>query len=256
MPAKSQTEIHVPALAENGKIIVPEFRLGELECRQDDWDKYISPAEWIKIKELPRLKELRHAFFDAVDGTVITFERNEKGKYVPTRTDYVSTEYRQSVLSRPGLAEWTSTFVKPRGPHKGEVIPPGYRPVTIINLNRKKDRLFKKPQARDWEWQIEYGSRNAFDRLAPPLGWTLEYDKETGLPIKTSPKLKDAEEVFGGDVSCFLAEINGVETVMRSFKLNDNYGPFCIDTRYPGFQSSYFAFIPTSFEARSRRRYK
>ncbi len=116
-----------------------------------------------------------------------------------------SEDYKQSVLANAGYGEWTSTFLQD-GKKAVE------RPEKVVYGNGV--------------WILEGGKVTSVE--LPPGGWTLEYDKPTGFPSRTSKKRKDAEEVFGDDTSYFYATRSGTMAVLRYFDLS-NYGPFCID---------------------------
>lgn len=242
MPRRS--EIYVKPLTDNGSVIIQGFWLGrniefiytEIEVPPsagENWSQtafeegydpnleyaikelrrvissaqLISAAEYNKKMTLPTLAELRHAFFGGAD------------------------DYRKSVFSNKVRGEWTSTYIQPRNPEKGEIIPEGYTPITIIHFDNQTDRIFEDPKTR--LWQIECVPNHAFnDRYAPPNGWTLEYDKQTGFPIRTSRNREGAEEVFGGDASQFSVETEGVRAVLldRYPYFGDNE-PFCVNAR-------------------------
>ena len=70
------------------KIVIPRFRLGEMEDRWKENYKSFSAAEYISDMPLPTLAELRHAFFGGF------------------------FDYWQSVHSYRGFGEWTSTFLR------------------------------------------------------------------------------------------------------------------------------------------------
>ncbi len=214
------TSIHVPALMSSDRIVVPAFSLGNVEYRTDNRGSAFSAQEYHEAMQLPTLAELRHAYFDKT--LVLDREKSQFDDYgnvvVPAYTNvWVSPEYRQSVLSNRGRGEWTSTFLR----DGEEVIE---KPVRVSY--DKKHGL----------WTAEGGSRNRLE--LPPNGWTLEYDKPTGFPSRTSQTRKDAERVFGDDTSYFYANRNGLRAVLRSFLLGDD-GSFYVDADYgPGSRNS------------------
>ena len=130
---------------------------------------------------MPTLAELRHAFFGG------------------------SEDYKQSVLSKYGYGEWTSTFLR----DDREAIE---NPSNVVY--------------RNGVWVLEGGKVS--DVELPPNGWTLEYDKPTGFPSRTSQNRKDAEKVFGDDTSYFYRNMSGTRVVLRGFVLGDG-GPFYVD---------------------------
>jgi hypothetical protein len=69
-------------------------------------------------------------------------------------------------------------------------------------------------------WVVEGGKITPVE--LPPDGWTLEYDKPTGFPNRTSQKRKEAEKVFGDDTSYFYATRSGVRAVLRGFYIGDS----------------------------------
>ena len=192
MPTQTQTDIHVPALMDGEKIVVPHLWLGkDVEYRRDRKDNSLSAAEYNSQMTLPTLAELRHAFFG-------------------------SPEYKQSVLSKRGHGEWTSTYLKD-GKRAVE------RPENVVY--------------RNGVWAVEGGKVTSVE--LPPDGWTLEYDKPTGFPSRTSQKRKDAEKVFGDDTSYFYRTTSDVRAVSRYFNLYDG-GPFCVSADYgPDGRNSY-----------------
>jgi hypothetical protein len=119
-----------------------------------------------------------------------------------------SEDYKQSALAKRGYGEWTSTFLQD-GKKAVE------RPENVVY--------------RNGVWVVEGGKVTPVE--LPPDGWTLEYDKPTGFPSRTSQKRKDAEKVFGDDTSYFYATRNGTRAVLRDFFLNDS-GPFYVDASY------------------------
>lgn len=90
MPTSNQTYIHVPALTDRGRLVIPEFRLTEnVEHNLGGGRDYFhTAAEHNTQKRLPTLAELRHAYFEG------------------------SEDYRRSVISRKGYREYTSTFLQ------------------------------------------------------------------------------------------------------------------------------------------------
>ena len=205
MPYWEHNLMYVPALVENGSIIVPELHLGaRLEFMIGV--KQLTAAEAQKFPT-PTLAELSHAFF---------------GKYPDGR--WVSPDYRGSIIFSPmHYSEFTSTFKQPREPSRGEVIPKGYAPIIIIN---RPQRIFCHEEDR---WVAEYES--GIDFHEPPRGYILKIDKQTGFPIETSPEKEDAEKIFGNDASYFYPAPYGLRTVIRC----SGYGPFDIDaTLHPG----------------------
>ena len=169
MPTETQTKIHVPALMDGQRIIVPQIWLGrDIEYRTDSKSNALSAAEYNSQMQLPTLAEIRHAFFGG------------------------SNDYKQSALSKRGYGEWTSTFLR----DGREAIE---RPENIVY--------------RNGVWVVEGGKVTQVE--LPPDGWTLEYDKPTGFPSRTSSNRKDAEKVFGDDTSYFYAMRDGVRAVLR-----------------------------------------
>ena len=182
MPTQTQTDIHVTALMDGEKIVVPQFWLGkDVEYRQDRKSNPLSAVEYNSQMTLPTLAELRHAFFGGSD------------------------DYKQSVLSKRGYGEWTSTFLR----DGREAIE---NPANVVY--------------RNGVWVLEGGKVTPVE--LPPDGWTLEYDKPTGFPSRTSQKRKDAKKIFGDDTSYFYRTTSGVRAVLRSFLLDDG-GPFFVD---------------------------
>lgn len=201
----TQHEIQVAALMDGNRIVMPQFWLcSDSEYRKDRKDNSLSAAEYNDQMRLPTLAELRHAYFDAQDGTVITCEQNERGVYVPMRTDFVSPEYRKNVQSKRGYGEWTSTFLED-GKRAIE------RPENVVYKNGV--------------WRAEGGKVTLVE--IPPDGWTLEYDKPTGFPSRSSQNRKDAEKVFGDDTSYCYFNSNGLRAALRGFGLDDS-GPFYV----------------------------
>ena len=184
--------IYVPDLMDDDNTVIPASRLGKkIEYR--DNGKYYIPifgnpglsAAEYQDFSPPTLAELRHAFFD----------KNPDGSFI-------SPEYRESVFSEWGKGEWTSTFVRDRK----EAI-------------ERPERVISKVSG----WIAEGGKVTKVE--LPPNGWTLEYDKPTGLPSKTSQDRSDAEKLFGDDTSYFTCKPDGLKAVLRIFDVS-NEGPF------------------------------
>lgn len=182
-------EILVPALMDGDKVIVPQVWLGRgIGYKTANGDP-LTAADYQKFNP-PTLAELRHAFFDKKpDGS------------------FVSPEYRQSVRSKRGYGEWISTFLR----DNKEAIE---RPEQI-RYNQKFG-----------SWLAEGGKVSRVE--LPPDGWTVEYDRPTGLPSKTSIDRKDAEKVFGEDTSYFHSNKSGLRIAVRDFGINGP-GPFNIN---------------------------
>ena len=193
MPAKTRTQMRIPALREARKLIIPGFRLGiDVDYR----DTYSMPMSAVGYQQFnpPSLSGLRHAYFDKVDGS------------------YVSPGYRQSVLSRRGYGEWTSTWLR----DGKEIVE---RPERIFHDGKR--------------WIAEGGTVIPVE--LPHNGWALEYNKSTGLPSETSMFRRDAEMIFGDDASYFYSMPDGLRAVLRGSNLyNDGscdvfaFGPFCV----------------------------
>ncbi len=183
---KSKTYLHVPALSDNNREIIPEFWLGEAEYRYNRKytnffiRKRLSAEEYHKEMQLPTMAELRHAFFGG------------------------SPEYRKFIVSNMGCGEWTSTFLE-----DGK---------TIIE---KPELIYENGL-----WKAKGGKRISIE--LPEDGWTLEYDKLTGIPLKTSPNKKYAAEIFGDYASYFSAFREGLTVFMQTFYNTGNYGPFSV----------------------------
>lgn len=183
MATQTQTNIiHVPALMDGEKVVVPQFWLGKnVEYKRDSKGNALSDAEYNFQMMLSTLAELRHAFFGG-------------SKY-----------YRQSVLGKRGYGEWTSTFLQ-NGKYVVE------NPENVV--------------CRNGVWVLEGGK--ATPVKLPPDGWTLEYDKPTGFPSRTTHNREDAEKVFGNGTSYFNATRSGTRVVLRYFSLSDD-GPFYVN---------------------------
>ncbi len=126
-----------------------------------------------------------------------------------------SKDYKESVHKHSDFGEWTSTFLQ-----DGKKIIEN--PDSIVYL--------------DGVWLVNGGKVKSIE--LPIDGWTLEYDKSTGFPSKTSQKRKDAEKIFGDDTSYFHVARKGVMAVLQRFL--DPYGPFYINaTNSPGNSNKY-----------------
>lgn len=186
---KVTEEINVPALFENGELIIGGTWLGKKPVLRTTQDNCIYSAIEVQSLNPPTIAELRHAFFD----------KNPDGSWV-------SPEYRQSVLSSPVSGEWTSTFVL-----NGNTLV--VRPELI------------EYDAKHGIW-VAHGYLNNKIEL-PPNGFVLEYDKLTGLPSRTSSKEEGAEKIFGGDRSYFRRTESSLNPVLRDY-VTEGLGPFCI----------------------------
>lgn len=183
---RTQKEIFVPALVENGRIIVPNMYLGNEIKYRTRQGKPLSAAEYQSFN-LPTLAELMHAFFDKTAGGV-----------------FVSPEYRQSMLPQSALStkryEWTSTFL-----WKGK------------ELIEKPERVFYDEKHELWIAEARIDNIHRVE--TPNNGWVLEYDKSTGFPSRTSKNKKKAENKFGGDASYFDKSEDGLRAVLWSSSL-------------------------------------
>lgn len=117
---------------------------------------------------------------------------------------FTNNDYRQSARSRKGRGEWTSTFLQD-GKRAIEM------PENVVY--------------RNGVWVVE-GGKTILVEL-PPNGWTLEYDKPTGFPSRTSQNKKDAEKVFGDNASIYHSNSNGLMVVSRLFDVYGS-GPFFV----------------------------
>ncbi|GEM_PF-3180144 len=191
MPTETQAEIHVPAFMDGPRIIVPQISLGRDIEYRTDEKRNTLSAVRYQDFKPATLAELRHAYFD----------KDEKGVFV-------SPDYRQSVLSARGRGEWTSTFLRD-GKESAE------RPERVIYDGGI--------------WMAEGGKVTPVE--LPGDGWTLEYDKPTGFPSRTSSNRNDAHKIFGDDTSYFYATRNGLRAVLRNFNLGGD-GPFSVDAGF------------------------
>ena len=176
------------------KIVVPQVWLGkDVKYTRGRKDNALTAAEYHTKMQLPTLAELRHAFFGKnLDGS------------------FVSDDYRQSVLSKRGYGEWTSTFLQ-----DGKLVIE--RPERVFCYEKHGLRIAEGGKVTKVE--------------LPPVGWTLEYDNPTGFPSRTSQKREDAEKVFGDDTSYFYYSDNGLRAVLRCFDRSD-IGPFYVDADF------------------------
>ena len=232
MSAQTQTDIHVPALMDGDKVIVPQFWLG-----RDIKYKFLTPERALEYGQ--------NVFPDNYQRIIGELTEVMKDTQVPLRAAYYnlsmdlptlaesnhaffggSNDYRQSVLSNRGRCEWTSTFKEPREPKKGEVVPKCHSPIRIIN---RPERIFF--DAKRNIWIAEYDSKSIFDATEPADGWTTKYTRETGYPEETSSNRKSAVEIFGDDASYFCSTRSGLRAVLRGFSLYDD-GPFYVDAGY------------------------
>src|SRR3989338_3873919 len=183
------TDIHVPALMDGNRIVVPALIPANDVEYKTDGRQHLTAAAYQAFNP-STLAGLRHAYFG----------KNHDG-------NFVAPEYRESVLSRHGGGEWTSTFLRD-GRESIEQLGRGFYDDT-----------------HDL-WVAEGGKATPVE--LPPNGWTLEYDKPTGFPSRTSQNIMDAKKIFGDDTSYFYATRNGLRAVWRDFALNGT-GPFCVD---------------------------
>ena len=173
LTTNKQDMVLVPALIENGNVIIPEFYLSKkIYNRSDEKGRLLTALEYQTFNP-PTLAELCHAY--SCPATTAFYESFQ-------------TYYDENDIERV-VEEWTSTFVKPRQPKRGEVIPEGYKPITIIN---RPEKVFLDPEHG---WIIEYVPRTAFDSQEPPYGWILEHDRVTGYPIRTTDNCFDENKI-------------------------------------------------------------
>ena len=199
------TDIHVPALMDGNRIVVPSLILGKDVEYKTDGRQHLTAAAYQAFNP-STLAGLRHAYFG----------KNHDG-------NFVAPEYRESVLSSRGGGERTSTFLRDG---RESIEQPG--------------RVFYDDTHSLW---IAEGGKVTPVEL-PPEGWTLEYDKPTGFPSRTSKNRTDAKKIFGDDTSYFYATRNGLRAVLRDFDLNGD-GPFYVSASYgPDDRHSYFGVRP------------
>jgi hypothetical protein len=205
-------EFFVPALIISKKKITSEVCLKrELRIQGTRGGKTWDAIEHQAFNP-PSLAILRHAFFDAVDGTVIKWKKDASGKYLPERDDYVCPDYRL-VAYQAGPAELTS------------------------DLLVDGDKLYHDYWKNNYHWRDktwDFGSKKPIPVELSDDGFVLEYDPYTGLPLKTSSNLPKAESVFGDDASYFRADRKGVRIIVRRFvpehlPLQLGKGPFSIE---------------------------
>lgn len=165
-----------------------------------DGDKVVVPQSWLARDVEYRTDRKNNALSAAEYNSQMTLPTLAELRHAFV----TSPEYKQSVLARRGYGEWTSTFLQD-GKKAVE------RPENVVY--------------RNGVWIVEGGKVTPVE--LSPDGWTLEYDKPTGFPSRTSQKRKDAEKVFGDDTSYFYATRSGTRAVWRYFPLCGN-GPFCV----------------------------
>ena len=188
MPVQTP-EIIVPALMDGDKVIIPQIWLARNMEYKTDGRQHLNVAAY-QVFNPSTLADLRHAYFG----------KNHDG-------NWVAPEYRENVLSNCGRGEWTSTFL------------------------REGRESIEHPERVFYDdahglWLAEGGKVTPVE--LPPNGWTLEYDKPTGFPSKTSQEREDAEKIFGNDTSYFYYTDSGLRAVLRVFDLGDD-GPFYVD---------------------------
>ncbi len=132
-----------------------------------------------------------------------------------------SKDYRQSLINENWCAEYTST---------------------LLLGNRTLIERPEKLICRNGVWIAKDGKRTKVN--LPESGWVLEYDKPTGLPIRTSSYREKAEKIFGDDTSYFLhekKEKKSLTVILRYFNI-PYYGPFYLCADYElDFSSPSFA---------------
>ncbi|MBS3053814.1 MAG: hypothetical protein J4469_04915, partial [Candidatus Aenigmarchaeota archaeon] len=120
--------------------------------------------------------------------------------------------------------ECTSTFRRERGIKRGEIVPKGYMPVTLVNRPReiRKDEKTGLWEARDPE--------DSADLQEPPGGWITEFDGT--YPVRTTDNRNEAERRLGVDPVYFSGSEIGVRNVvlenpedLGAFRISANYWP-------------------------------
>ena len=123
-----------------------------------------------------------------------------------------------------GQRECTSTFRRERGIKRGEIVPKGYKPVTLVNRPReiRKDEKTGLWEARDPE--------DSADLQEPPGGWITEFDGT--YPVRTTDNRDEAERRLGVDPVYFSGSDIGVRNVvlenpedLGAFRISANYWP-------------------------------
>ncbi len=121
-----------------------------------------------------------------------------------------------------GQRECTSTFRNERAHKRGEVMPKGYKPVTLINRPReiRKDGKTGLWNACDPE--------DSVDLQEPPGGWITEFD---GMyPVQTTNNRDEAERRLGVDPVYFFGSDIGLRNIVLENPMD--LGAFLISASY------------------------
>ncbi len=142
-----------------------------------------------------------------------------------TDSDYLCPAYRTSVSESKCHGEWTSTFVQSRALPRTRR---GYLPIFLIN----NPDGFEVNQ--NGQLLIHAKDENVFEVLSPPDGWIIEFDPDTGWPVKTTVDKEEAYSQWGGADTSYLnllyeradvVSINGIRAVSRHHS-EGGRGPF------------------------------
>jgi len=194
-------EIHVPAsTSRRGKVLRPEFWVADNISYLISSDHEPHSAAMYQEMKPPTLAEHVHAYFSKTGSG-----------------EFLCPEFRKNVRHHKGYGEWTSTFLK----NGREMI-------------ERPDRVYYDLEINTW---VAEGGKTRRIKL-PETGWVLEFDKETGFPVRSTLNKADAHKIFGDDASFFNATRLGLAAVIRDY--NMQLGPFCVLAHYgPGARVSY-----------------
>src|SRR3989338_9236796 len=105
-----------------------------------------------------------------------------------------------------GQRECTSTFRRDRALKRGEVMPRGYKPVTLINRPRE---IRKDKKTGLWE---AHDPEDSADLQEPPGGWITEFDGT--YPVQTTDNRYEAERRLGVNPVYFSGSEIGVRSIV------------------------------------------
>lgn len=174
--ALGESKIIVPAYIGKGGLEFPQLHMAKhITFLTDERDRPYSAARY-QAQEPPALPEFHHA--------------------------YTVSDELKTAVNDPGQrdkGEWLATFKRERPPKRGEFVPRGYKPITIAN----KPRLRNK----NGLWIVECLKGSTVDLFEPPTGWVIKRYEGAGcygFPEETMEGKAGEEQAraaFGDDAS-------------------------------------------------------
>ena len=163
---------------------LPQFFVSREVLRENNSFRYNKGALEYQRYNPPSLANLVQAFFG----------RTSDG-------EYISQEFRSSVISTEEEGEWTCSFVQQREK--------GYPFLILMN---RPEFYFENSQLH-----ARCDPADSYPVISPSSGWVTEFDMETGWPKNTSKEVNDAKVEFGSSLAYLDISdgINGISPICR-----------------------------------------